>query len=258
MKYIDVSTFQGLIDWERVRQTDVAGVMIRAGYGQGNIDARFERNVSECNRLGIPCGIYWFSYAYTKEMVLSEAFHALKAVQPYKLELPIAFDWEYDSERVAKKHGVTPTPELVNTLVKSFCGAIEANGYYAMLYTNGEYLRRLMTDVAAYDLWYAAWPSNPDPTKPPRSCGIWQYGGTKVDGITGEVDTNESYRDYPAIIKKAGLNHLSDPPAEPEPWYADTMRWAAEHGICDGTRPEEPATRAEVAQMIRNYATKGG
>ena len=255
MKYIDVSTFQGTINWEKVKQTDVAGVMIRAGYGQGNADAQYERNISECNRLKIPCGVYWFSYAYTKQMALNEAFAVLKAVAPYRLELPIAFDWEYDSERVAKKHGVTPTPELVNMLVKAFCGAIEANGYYAMNYANPDFLSRYMTDVKAYDLWLADWPKNPDPKKPPRVCGIWQYGGTYVDGITpgATVDTNESYRDYPTLIKNAGLNGLKEPD---EPWYAETMRWAEMNGICDGTRPEDPATRAEVAQMLRNFANR--
>lgn len=244
MKIIDVSTFQGRIDWEKVKQTDVAGVMIRAGYGQGNIDAQFERNISECNRVGIPCGIYWFSYAYTKQMALSEAFHALKAVQPYKLELPIAFDWEYDSERVAKNHGVTPTPELVNLLVKTFCGAVEANGYYAMLYANPDYLNRLMTNVSAYDLWLAHW----GVSAPSRPCGIWQYGGSKVDGIGGNVDTNECYRDYPTIIRNAGLNnlHVAEPP------IGDLAEaWAVERGIVPADYdPGEPMTLQSVIELM--------
>ena len=249
MKYIDVSKFQGRIDWEKVKQTDVAGVMIHAGYGQGNIDEQFVRNISECNRLNIPCGIYWFGYAYTKQMALSEAFYALKAVAPYRLELPIAYDWEYDSERVAKNHGITPTPQLVNTLVKTFCGAIENDGYYAMNYTNLDFLGRLMTDVKAYDLWLAQWNGNPSTAKPSRSCGIWQWGASKVDGIGSNVDTNESYRDYPTIIRNAGLNNLRP---EPAPTLGDLAEaWAVERGLAPADYdPGEPMTLQSTIELL--------
>ena len=85
-----------------------------------------------------------------------------------------------------------------------------------MIYTNGDFLNRYFTDIRAFDLWYAAWPANPDPAHPPRTCGIWQYGGSKIDGIGGSVDTNAAYRDYPTIIRNAGLNHLKPLPTEDE------------------------------------------
>ena len=251
-KYIDVSTFQGTIDWERVK-SQIDGAILRAGYGAGNVDAQFVRNITECNRLGIPVGVYWFSYAHNAAKALAEAKAVLNAVEPYRLELPIAFDWEYDSVAYCRRQGVEPTPVLANKLAETFCRHIEQAGYYAMVYTNGDFLNRYFTDIRAFDLWYAAWPANPDPAHPPRTCGIWQYGGSKIDGINGSVDTNAAYRNYPVLIRNAGLNHLNDPP---EPWYAPAMRWASEQGICDGTRPEEPATRAEVAQMIMNYHNK--
>jgi GH25 family lysozyme M1 (1,4-beta-N-acetylmuramidase) len=249
MKIIDVSTFQGVIDWERVKKTDVAGVMIRAGYGQNNIDAQFVRNISECNRLGIPAGIYWFSYAYNAQMARNEAFAALKAVQPYKLELPIAFDWEYDSRSYMLRHGVTPTPDLINSIVKAFCSTIENDGYYAMNYSNPDILNSLMTDVAAYDLWLAHWNGTPATTSPSRPCGMWQYGGTYVDGIGGGIDTSEAYRDYPALIRSVGLNHLAD---EPEPTEGDLAEaWAVERGIVEADYdPGEPMTKQSVIEML--------
>jgi GH25 family lysozyme M1 (1,4-beta-N-acetylmuramidase) len=260
LKYIDVSTFQGVIDWEKVRP-QIDGVILRAGYGQGNVDAQFKRNVEECNRLQIPVGVYWFSYAYNAALALKEAKYCLEAIEPYRIELPVAFDWEYASVDYCKRQGVNPTPVLANKLAETFCRHIEQNGYYAMVYTNGDFLNRYFTDIKAFDLWYAAWPNAPvDPSKPPRTCGIWQWGSSTIDGISGGVDTNAAYRNYPVLIRSAGLNHLSDPepepPAPPEPWYAPAMRWAKEQGICDGTRPEAPATRAEVAQMIMNYHNK--
>lgn len=250
MKYIDVSEHQGVIDWEQVKG-NVDGVIIRAGYGRNNIDKQFVRNISECNRLGIPCGVYWFSYAYTPDMAKKEAEYCLAAIKPYRVELPVCFDFEYDSVSYAKTHGMTATPTLVNALVKAFCGAVEAAGYYSMVYANPDFLSRYMTDVGAYDLWLASWPNVVDASKPPRKCGIWQWGGSAVPGISGNVDTNEAYKDYRGIIAKTGLNHLPK-----EPWYSPAVIWAKGNGIMDGTRPEEPATRAEVAQMLYNYDEK--
>lgn len=247
MKYIDVSEHQGVIDWEKVKG-NVDGVIIRAGYGRGNADKQFQRNISECNRLNIPAGIYWFSYAYTPDMAEKEAEYCLAAIKGFRVELPVCFDWEYDSVSYAKSHGMAVTPTLANALVREFCGAVEAAGYYAMNYANPDFLNRYFTDVAQYDLWLASWPKVVDVSKPPRKCGIWQWGGSAVPGISGNVDSNEAYKDYRAIIAKAGLNHLPK-----RPWYADAMDWALDAGVITEERPQDAATRAEVVQMIYNY-----
>lgn len=205
-KYIDVSTHQGTIDWEKVKAAGVDGVMIRAGYGRNNIDKQFVRNVTECNRLGIPCGVYWFSYAYTEEMAKKEAEYCLEAIKPYKLELPVCFDFEYDSVAYAKKQGVKVDKKLATALVHAFCQVVETAGYYVMNYANPDYLRNYFDDsVNRYDLWLA-WYSGAE--KPTVDCGIWQYSskGT-VSGISGNVDMNRSYKDYAAIVKRVGLNN---------------------------------------------------
>lgn len=270
-KYIDISSHQGTIDFNKVKG-HVDGIMIRAGYGRNNIDKQFKRNVSECNRLGIPCGAYWFSYAYTTEMAKNEAKYFLDAVKPYKMELPLAFDYEYDSVVYSKKQGVTPSVSLVKNMTTAFCQAIEDAGYWCMLYSNGEYIKTYFGDLAGgkYDLWYAYWPKSVDVNSPPRTCGIWQWGESSIPGISGKVDTDEAYRDYATYLKSKGFNHLvketvvspsKEEPVmqeaiQPKPWYEDTMNWAKAKGICDGTRPEEPATRAEVAQMLKNFYEK--
>ena len=207
MKYIDISEHQGVVDFTALKGS-VDGVMIRCGYGQNGIDEQFTRNISECNRLCIPCGVFFFSYAYTAEMAKKEALRCLAMIEPYRVELPVAFDWEYASADYAARYGVKPNAALVNSMVKAFCGAIEAAGYYAMNYTNPDYLSRYMTDVARYDLWLADW----DKKTPSRTCGIWQWGRSTVPGINGSVDTNEAYKDYKSLIAGAGLNHLADAP----------------------------------------------
>ena len=85
LKGIDVSEHQGVIDWTMVKG-NVDFAMLRAGYGQNNIDKQFVRNIKECNRLNIPCGIYWFSYALNESMARQEAKYALAAVKDYRLE----------------------------------------------------------------------------------------------------------------------------------------------------------------------------
>ena len=271
-KGIDVSQWQGTIDWDKVKASGVQFAMIRAGWGQNNIDTQFKRNISECNRVGIPCGIYWFSYAYTEAMAVREAEYALAAVEPYKLEYPIAFDYEGDSVRYAKTKGVTPNKAHVSALARAFCGRIEQGGYYAMVYTNPAYLSQYFdADIPKeFDIWLAQWPTNPDPaTKPAQAGGIWQYTSSgAVSGISGRVDLDAAYYDYPGIIAENGLNQPAAPP-EPEPvpepdpeTPAKTetelaREWAMATGISDGTNPSDPCTREQAWVMLYRL-TNGG
>lgn len=207
IKGIDVSRHQGQIDWQKVKKDGINFVMIRAGYGKNNIDAQFKRNVSECNRLGIPCGVYWFSYATTAAEARQEAKYCLAAIKPYKLEYPVCFDLEYDTVKKAKEKGVTIEKSLASKMIEAFCGEIEAAKYYAMVYANEDYLKT-MIDAALlkkYDLWYAKYAGD----KGRDGAGIWQHSSTgHVNGISGHVDLDYSLRDYPTIIRQHRLNGL--------------------------------------------------
>ena len=228
-KYIDISEHNGTIDFAKVK-SEVDGIIIRAGYGKNNIDKKFVRNITECNRLGIPCGVYWFSYALNESMAKQEAEFCLAAIKPYKVELPVCFDFEYDSVNVAKNNGVTITKKIATSLVHAFCQTIEKAGYYAMNYTNKDYLSRYFDDTTLrYDLWLAQWPNVVDLNNPPSGAGIWQYTSKgKVSGISGNVDMDAGYKDYAKIITAAGLNGLA-PKAETETDKA--KEWAIANGI---------------------------
>lgn len=235
MKYIDISAWQGKPDFEKVKN-QVDGVILRAGYGRNNVDDQFVRNISECNRLGIPCGVYWFSYAYTPSMALFEALACLNIIKDYRVELPVAFDWEYDSEKVAKNNGVTVTDTLTNSIAHNFCDEIEKAGYYAMLYTNPDMLKRYFNKCDNYDLWLAQYPAKVDLSKPPMKCGIWQYSCTGViDGIVGNVDLDNSYTDYKQIIAQAHLNNLG----------------MVKKKDCIVEDTNEPATKADINILYR-------
>ncbi|EGT0692717.1 SH3 domain-containing protein [Clostridium perfringens] len=194
LKGIDVSEHQGRIDWERVKG-NIDFAILRAGYGRNNIDKQFVRNISECNRLGIPVGIYWFSYAWNTEMARNEAKYVLEAIKGYRVDYPISYDLEYDTLNYASKNGVTIGKRLATDMVKAFCDEINRNGYRAMNYTNQDFLlnKFYMNELTNYPLWYAWYNS-----KLNRDCAIWQYSESgQVPGIDGaSVDMNYCYENF--------------------------------------------------------------
>lgn len=248
-KGIDVSKWQGAVDWEKVKEAGVEFAMLRAGYGQGNIDPQFERNALECTRLGIPFGVYWFSYAYTAEMAAQEAKFCMDAVAKYKLSYPMAFDFEYDSVDYASEKGVAVTKQLASAMARAFCSAVKDGGYYPMIYANPNYLSAYFdSDIPKeYDIWLAKWPSNPDPAQEPAQAGgMWQYSSSgSVNGISGRVDLDAAYKDYPALTGEAGDENTS---------YAEEAQrareWVIARGISDGTRPDDFVTRQELWVML--------
>lgn len=201
---IDVSTWQGKIDWEKVKP-HIDGVIIRCGYGQDitkQDDKRFKYNADECTRLGIPFGVYLYSYANSEEKAKSEAQHALRLIKPYKLSFPVYLDLE----EYTKRKGAADRAVI-------FCEMIKEAGYMPGIYANlnwwNNYLRSTKLDV--YTKWVAQYHTKLQYKKP---CDMWQYSSKgKVEGIKGRVDVNECYRDFPAEL---GIPVLPEPTPEPE------------------------------------------
>lgn len=175
---IDVSQFQGNINWTNVKGTGTQFVMIRAGYGQGNIDPEFTRNAQECSRLGIPFGVYWFSYAYTEEMAKREAEYCIQAVENYEVQYPVCFDFEYASVNYAAGEGVTVTRQLASSLVTAFCDKVEELGYFAMYYSNLDFLNR-MFDASLRKNMHCGMRS----TRMSRPPAGWRCGSTVTAGV---------------------------------------------------------------------------
>nr|DAW92990.1 MAG TPA: hypothetical protein [Caudoviricetes sp.] len=180
--------------------------MIRAGFGKNNIDAKARRNVSECERLGIPYGLYWFSYALHPEMAKKEAEYLIDFIGEHKPEYPIVYDFEYDTVTHATKNGVSINRQFVLDCTEEFCRTLEEHGFYAMFYTNQDYYQRYYqaSKVAEkYDMWYARYSQSAG-----RKVTLWQYSDKgKLPGISGYVDLDRTERDYPLIIKKNNLNN---------------------------------------------------
>lgn len=210
LKGIDVSTWNGTnVDWEKAK-TEIDFAIIRLGFGFESLDNTAKRNIAELNRLGIPYGVYWFSYAYTVEHAKTEAKSTIKYLKELgaKLSYPVYFDWEYDSRDYAKKHGVNVTKDLLCKMATAYCEEIKAAGYYPGVYANPDYIKNYYgTEIfKKYDLWLAHYV-----TKTSYEAPIWQYTSSgKVSGVGEKVDMNYCYVDYPAIIR-------GDQAAENEP-----------------------------------------
>ena len=216
MKGLDVSEFQGEVDWERVKAAGYQFAMLRAGYGFSTVDKQFKRNASECNRIGLPIGAYWFCYAISPQTAVQEADGCISTISGYRLDYPVCYDIEHASVAYAAGEGVTMTANLAKNLVQSFCNRIEAKGYYAMFYTNKNFLDTYLGSSlpGRYAFWYARYNDSFDGT----NCGIWQYSSQgNVPGISGNVDLDEGFIDYAPVIKSAGLNHLSGDSPAPSP-----------------------------------------
>lgn len=254
---IDISTWQGAPDFQRVKGAGVQFVIARAGYGSNHIDRQFRRTASECNRLNLPLGAYWFCYALNADQARQEARNCLEIVKPYRLEYPIFFDLEYDSIRYAEQNGVTITRELATQMVIAFCEEVERAGYYAANYTNSDLARNLfdMAALSRFDLWYAWYHT----TLNREGVGVWQYSSSgQVDGISGNVDLDYSLKDYPRIIREKGLNGLDDPagyPAGTPAWQIEGFEALIEQGIINTPeywRPkfDQPMTVGEAMGIL--------
>lgn len=181
---IDVSEHQGAIDWNKVK-SHIDGAIIRCGYGDditSQDDKQYARNLSECERLGIPKGVYLYSYATTETQAKSELAHILRLINGHNFELPIFLDCEE-----AGTEGFAPKA------CKIICDGLKEAGFTAGVYSSTYWWNAYLTNITSYIRWVAHWSS---------ACGyageylIWQYGTEYVDGINGEVDANYYYGDF--------------------------------------------------------------
>ena len=155
---IDISKHNGDINLEPYRGQFV---IIRAGYGNFTKDEKFARNVIECKRLGIPFGVYLYSYALNAEEAKAEAHALLKVLEPIKNEIKVGvwFDME-DADGYKKKHGFKFTHENISAICYAFAKTIEDAGYYSGIYTSSSWLQYIKPECDRFDKWVASWGTN--------------------------------------------------------------------------------------------------
>ena len=182
-KGIDVSEHNGTIDWDKVKAAGIDYAIIRCGYGDDysfQDDIQWQRNVSECERLGIPYGVYIYSYATDTTMAASEAQHVLRLTSGHNLTYPVYFDME-DNSTLGSDFGA---------IAQTFCSTIQNAGYAVGVYANLNWWNNYLTD-ARFEQWYrwvAQYNIECDYT---GIYAMWQYSSNEyVDGISGRVDMN--------------------------------------------------------------------
>lgn len=200
MKGIDVSKHQGNVNWSHVKADGVKFAIIRAGYGKeiSQKDRQFENNYAGCKSNGIPCGVYWYSYAMSEAEARQEAAVCLKVIAGKTFEYPIYYDIEEKKQFALGKTACT-------AIARAFLEVVEKAGYWVGLYSSTYFLQYFESDLLKrYAVWVAQYGAKCTYS---GQYGIWQKSSTgKVYGISGNVDINECYFDYPTAIKKAGRN----------------------------------------------------
>ena len=199
IKGIDVSVWQGNIDFGKVKVSGINFVIIRAGYGNGNKDKWFDENYRKAKAAGLHIGAYWYSYATSADGAKQEAQSCSKVLSGKQLDYPVYFDIEEKSQLSRGK-------DFCSSLITAFCTELENHGYYAGFYTSLSSLNSVVSDAVKkrFTVWVAQWSGKCSYS---GAYGVWQYSSKgKVSGIGGNVDMDYSYIDFPTTIRNGGFN----------------------------------------------------
>lgn len=241
LKGIDVSYANGVVDWDTVKN-HIDFAILRCGYGQDKTsqdDSQFQRNASECERLGIPFGVYLYSYADSVEKAASEAQHVLRLIKGHKLSYPVYYDLE---DRVT----AACSKETIAAIAKAFCDAIEAAGYWVGIYANLSWWNNKLTDKV-FDKW-VRWVAQYNSTCDYKGTyGMWQYTSSgSVPGINGRVDMDYCYDNYPEKI----LGGVTTPKPETAPPSKQTKTYTVQRGdTLSGIAVKHGMTLARIKEL---------
>ena len=200
LKGIDVSVFQGNINWNAVKADGVDFAFIRLGYrgytnGVIKLDTNFHQNIQGAQAAGVRVGVYFYSQAVSRSEAIEEANFCLDELSGYSLDLPVVFDLEGGANSSYRTYGMSTSTAV--KMVSAFCDTIESGGYKSMYYSYAKFLAEhegMVAQLEDYDLWMAMYYRVPFF---PYNFKIWQYSSTgSVSGISGGVDMNMMFLDY--------------------------------------------------------------
>lgn len=230
IKGIDVSEFQGKINWDKVKADGIKFAILRVGYGmdlESQDDKYIERNIEECERLGISLGVYLFSYANTTAKASSEAEHTLRLIAGHKMPLGVWYDIEDNntSGSVSKS--------TLTDIINKYCSIIKEAGYDVGIYANLNWLNNKIENSVQnkWPVWVAQYNSE---CQYKKDYVMWQYSSSgKVDGISGNVDMNYYYGELDTTIDKDTSDKKEETTNEHKidvdgKWGTDTTKKAQE------------------------------
>ena len=190
---IDVSSYQGEVDWHQVAEAGVDFAIIRLGYrgyesGKLVEDKFARQNLEGAAEAGIQLGVYFFSQALNPNEAREEARFVLDMIDPYEIAMPVVFDWEHVNSETARTNGMNPY--AATDCAQAFLEVIDEAGYWPMMYFNSFQSRKLfyLDQLMDYDFWLALYS---DRMSFPYKVDMWQYTCTgTIPGVIGDVDVN--------------------------------------------------------------------
>ena len=201
IKGIDVSAWQGKIDWKTVADYGMGFAILRITEAGNVVDSQFENNLAGCNKYNIPVGVYKYSYAMTIAEIQREARKVVSTLNGRRIQFPVFLDLEYNNQRSLGS-------ESVHKMADAFRTIVEAAGYKFAIYCNVDWYENVIcSHLKKYDFWIARYPANDDGwlqerLRPDFGVG-WQYSSkAKIPGISGTVDRNVFYKDYSEETEK--------------------------------------------------------
>lgn len=198
---IDVSKYQGDIDFEKVKKDGFSFVIIRVGTGMGGKDRNFETYYNDAKKAGLDIGCYYYTYAYTALDAKEEAKNVLRYINGKTFTYPVFFDFEYPE--LLKYSRADENTKMIN----AFCKYIKRGGYYPGVYMSNSIYKNFIDNRTLgnkWDFWIATYIDNThNSNKFSKSFSMWQYSSNgTINGINARVDKNVVYVDYPKIIKE--------------------------------------------------------
>ncbi len=201
IKGIDVSAWQGKIDWKTVADYGMGFAILRITEAGNVVDSQFENNLAGCNKYNIPVGVYKYSYAMTIAEIQREARKVVSTLNGRRIQFPVFLDLEYNNQRSLGS-------ESIHKMADAFREIVEAAGYKFAIYCNVDWYENVIcSHLKKYDFWIAHYPANDDGwlqerLRPDFGMG-WQYSSkAKIPGISGTVDRNVFYKDYSEETEK--------------------------------------------------------
>ena len=201
IKGIDVSAWQGKIDWKTVADYGMGFAILRITEAGNVVDSQFENNLAGCNKYNIPVGVYKYSYAMTIAEIQREARKVVSTLNGRRIQFPVFLDLEYNNQRSLGS-------ESVHKMADAFRESVEAAGYKFAIYCNVDWYENVIcSHLKKYDFWIARYPANDDGwlqerLRPDFGVG-WQYSSkAKIPGISGTVARNVFYKEYSEETEK--------------------------------------------------------
>lgn len=192
LKGIDVSAWQGKIDWQAVKNDGIQFAFVRIGHGAHVLDTYYSQNMKGAQEAGIPVGVYMYSTAKNEAEAIADAQFVIRNMEGYLVSYPVVIDLEDASQDSLSKY-------QLGRIAKVFCDEVRAAGYTPMLYCNENWYKNRIdvSQITDVEKWIARWNVRYD-TSIPR--GIWQSGVGRIQGVNTNVDIDFGYKDYTQIV----------------------------------------------------------